>query len=52
MTTTTVSREGLLQSLQYLDPNGCWTDELATAEGLDPCSLEEAQEAYQFFITA
>ena len=45
-----MNRQGLLQTLQYLDPNGCWTDALARQEGLEPASLEDAIAAYEEMV--
>jgi hypothetical protein len=36
------ARENLLAWLQWCDPNGCYTDELAAAEDFDPITLAEA----------
>jgi len=38
-------REYLLDMLQWNDRNGCWTDELAALEEMDPASKEEAVQA-------
>lgn len=36
------SRETILQFLQEMDPNGCWTDDASYAEGLEPLTYDEA----------
>jgi hypothetical protein len=38
------SRETLLAWLQWCDPNGCHVDELATADGFEPMTIDEAWE--------
>ena len=39
------TREELVDWLQAMDRNGCWTDEDASAEGFDPLTLAEAWAA-------
>ena len=36
------SREGILDFLQEVDPNGSWTDAASVAEGMDPLTFDEA----------
>ena len=33
---TITDRTELMRRMQVIDPNGCWTDELSEAEGLEP----------------
>ena len=40
-----MSREELINTLQYVDPNGSYTDAASKLEGYDPMTLEEAQDA-------
>jgi hypothetical protein len=41
-----------LSRLQQIDPNGTWTDAACDADGLDRCTLAEAQEALARFAVA
>jgi len=41
------TREQVIDWLCWNDPNGCYTDEDAEAEGYEPLSLEEAGNALQ-----
>jgi hypothetical protein len=36
--------------LEWCDPNGCYTADLAAAEGLHPYTLEEAWEAIEEMV--
>lgn len=46
MTDTESRRLAILATLQRIDPNGCWLDNLSAAEGLDPCPLADAVAAF------
>lgn len=43
-------RSSLLSQLQYIDPNGAWTDAHLLSEGEDPLTLEEAEAAYRDMV--
>lgn len=44
------ARETLIAWMQWNDPNGVHTDELAELEGFDPYTLESAWEAFAAMI--
>lgn len=44
------SREQLIAWLQWCDPNGIHTDELAASDDVDPYTLESAWEAVRSIV--
>ncbi len=45
-----VTRERILAWLQWNDPNGCHTDALARAEGMEPHTLDSAWDALETML--
>lgn len=39
-----MTREHLIRELQFLDPNGCWSDADCEVEGLAPIDWHDAYE--------
>ena len=43
-------RTAVLAAMQEIDPNGCWTDQCAADEGLEPVSIPVARAAVRLWI--
>ena len=49
---TGITREAMLAELQAADPNGCWTDSAAEADGMEALSMEETLFHFGRYIQA
>lgn len=45
-------RDSIIRWLQWNDRNGCYSDEEAINEGLEPLTLREAQDAFLDILTS